>query len=83
MIITNSFKDDNHQLSQFSLKYPIAPSTRLLSYAFPHSYSSTKAHQNYYYDEYYEGVLEIANSLFKILLNQMVDNTMVAAVKEK
>jgi hypothetical protein len=30
----------------------------------------------------YEGILEIANSLLKILLNQTVDNTMVAAVKE-
>jgi hypothetical protein len=34
-------------------------------------------------NEYYEGNLEIANSLLKILLNQMVDKTMVAAVKEK
>jgi hypothetical protein len=32
--------------------------------------------------EYYEGIIEIANSLLKILANQMVDNTMVAvAVK--
>ena len=47
-----------------------------------HSPSSTKVPQNYYYNEYYEGILEIANSLLKILANQMVDNTMVAvAVK--
>jgi chromosome segregation ATPase len=38
--------------------------------------------QNYYYNEYHEGILEIANSLLKILSNQMVDNTMVAAVNE-
>jgi hypothetical protein len=48
-----------------------------------HSHSSTKVHQNYYYNEYREGTIEIANSLLKILLKQMVDNTMVAAAKEK
>jgi hypothetical protein len=48
----------------------------------PHSHS-TKVHQNYYYDEYHEGILEIAKSFLKILTNQMVYNTMVVAVKEK
>jgi DNA-binding CsgD family transcriptional regulator/cytidylate kinase len=38
---------------------------------------------NHYYDQYREGILEIANSLLKILLNQMVDNTMVVVVKEQ
>jgi hypothetical protein len=47
------------------------------------SHSSTKVHQNYYYNEYHEGILEIAGSLLKILLNQMVDDTMVRAVKEQ
>jgi hypothetical protein len=47
------------------------------------SHSSTKSHQNYYYNEYHEGILEIANSLLTMLLNQLVDKTMVAAVKEK
>jgi hypothetical protein len=33
-------------------------------------------------NEYYEGILEIANSLLKILLNQTMDITMMAvAVK--
>ena len=36
------------------------------------SHSSTKVHENHYYNEYHEGILEIANSLLKILLNQMV-----------
>jgi hypothetical protein len=40
-----------------------------------------KSHENYYYNEYHEGILEIANSFLKILTNQVVDNTMVAAVK--
>jgi DNA-binding CsgD family transcriptional regulator/chorismate mutase len=39
---------------------------------------------NHYYNEYREGILEIANSLLKILTNQIVDKTMVAAlVQEK
>jgi chorismate mutase len=38
---------------------------------------------NHYYDQYHEGIIEIANSLLKILTNQMVDKTMVAAVREK
>ena len=47
------------------------------------SHSSTKSNQNYYYNEYHEGILEIASSFLKILLNQTVDKTMVAAVREK
>jgi hypothetical protein len=42
---------------------------------------STRFHQNYYYNQYNEGILEIANSLLKILSRQTVDKTMVAAVK--
>ena len=43
----------------------------------------SKPYQNYYYNEYHEGILEIANSFLKILTNQMMDSTMVAAVQEK
>jgi hypothetical protein len=51
-------------------------------YASPHSHSFTKPYQNYYYNEYHEGILEIANSFLKILTNQMMDIAMVAvAVK--
>ena len=32
-------------------------------------------------NEYHDGILEIANSLLKILTNQIGDKTMVAAVK--
>jgi hypothetical protein len=39
--------------------------------------------QNRYYNEYHEGLLELAKGFLKILLNQLVDKTMVAAVKEK
>jgi hypothetical protein len=45
--------------------------------------TSTKPYQNYYYNKYHEGILEIAKGFLKILLNQLVDKTMVAAVKEK
>ena len=36
----------------------------------------------YYYNEYYEGKLEIAKGFLNILLNQSVNKTTVAAVKE-
>ena len=37
--------------------------------------------QNRYYNEYHEGLLELAKGSLKILLNHLVDKTMVAAVK--
>jgi hypothetical protein len=39
--------------------------------------------QNYYYDKYPEALVELAKGFFNILLNQLVDKTMVAAVKEQ
>jgi hypothetical protein len=39
--------------------------------------------QNRYYNQYHEWILELAKGFLKILLNQLVDKTMVAAVKEK
>jgi hypothetical protein len=42
-----------------------------------------KPYQNHYYNEYHEGLLEIAKTFFNGLLNQLVDKTRVAAVKEK
>jgi hypothetical protein len=51
---------------------------------YAHTFTSTKPqNQNHYYNEYHEGILEIANSLLKILTNQIVDKTIVAAVKGK
>jgi hypothetical protein len=48
------------------------------------SHSTAKSNQNYYYNEYHDGIIEIASSFLKILLNQMVGNTtMVAAVKRQ
>jgi DNA repair ATPase RecN len=54
----------------------------------PSSSTSTSSHspsaetyQNYYYNKYHEGLVEIAKGFLNILLNQLVDKTMVAAVK--
>jgi chorismate mutase len=38
---------------------------------------------DYYYDKYHEGLVELAKGFLKILSSQLVDKTMVAAVKEK
>jgi hypothetical protein len=43
--------------------------------------SARPQNQNYYYNEYHDGILEIANSLLKILTNQIVDKTIVAVLK--
>ena len=43
--------------------------------------NSTILYQNPYYNEYYEGLLELAKGFLNILLNQLVDKTMLAAVK--
>jgi hypothetical protein len=45
--------------------------------------TNTKSqNHNHYYNQYHEGILEIANSLLKMFLSQVVDNTMVAVVEE-
>jgi DNA-binding CsgD family transcriptional regulator/chorismate mutase len=48
----------------------------------PHS-PFIKPYQNYYYNKYHEGILEISKGFLNILLNQLVDKTMFAAIKEK
>jgi hypothetical protein len=44
---------------------------------------SPKLYENYYYNEYRECILEIAKTFLKILSNQIVDKTMVTAMKEQ
>jgi len=68
--------DDNVSNNSSTTTAPILSSSSTYS-------TSTKAYQNYYYDKYHEGILELAKGFLKILLNQLVDKTMVAAVKEK
>jgi hypothetical protein len=50
------------------------------SFLFP-SYPST--YQNHYSNEYLEGLLEVARVFFNVLLNNLTEKTMVAAVKGK
>ena len=46
------------------------------------SSTSTKPYQNRYYNEYHEGLIELAKGFFNSLLNHLVNKTMVGAVKE-
>ena len=73
-IIYNSKYDDNRDNNIFDS----SNNNTMISIS---SHSSKP--ENYYYNEYHEGILEIANSLLKILTNQIVDNTMITAVKQK
>jgi hypothetical protein len=82
-VIYNSKYDNNNDNIFESSASTTAVAISSSPYASPHSHSSIKIYQNYYYNEYREGILELANSLLKILLNQIVDNTMVAAAEEK
>jgi hypothetical protein len=45
------------------------------------SSSYPKPYQNNYYNEYHEGILEIAKTFFNGLLSQLVDKTMAAAIE--
>ena len=45
--------------------------------------TSTKIYENRYYNEYHEGLIELAKGFLTILLNQLVDKTMVAAAKRE
>jgi chorismate mutase len=65
--------DDNVSNSSSTTTVPI-PS------ASSHS-PSTETYQNQYYDKYHEGLVELAKGFLNILLNQLVDNTMAAALK--
>jgi hypothetical protein len=71
-VIYNSKYDNNDNIFDSSI------GTTVTAIASSQS-TSTKLYQNYYYNKYQECILEIANLLFKILLNQIVDKTMVAA----
>jgi hypothetical protein len=46
------------------------------------SSTSIMSYQNRYYNEYHEGLLEIAKGFFKSLSSHLVNKTMVAAVQE-
>ena len=73
-IIYNSGYDNNDNIFSSTTTSEAVPYT--------HTFTSTQSqNQNHYYNKYHEGILEIAKGFFNILLNQLVNNTMVAAVK--
>ena len=69
--------DDNASNGSSTITAPILSSSNSTYSTFP------KAYQNYYYNKYHEGILEIAKGFVKIMTNQLVDKIMVAAVKEQ
>ena len=80
VIYNSKYDNNNGNIFESSNSTTAAASS---PYASPHFHSSSKPNQNYYYNEYHEGILEIANSFLKILTNRMLDKTMVAAVKSE
>ena len=48
-----------------------------------HPNSPILQNQNYYYNKYHEVLLELAKGFLNILLNQLLEETMVAIVEGK
>ena len=67
--------DDNASNSNSTTTAQVSSSSSTYS-------TSPKVYRNYYYNKYHEGILEIAKGFLKIMTNQIVDKTMVAAVQE-
>ena len=69
--------DDNASNGSSTITAPILSSSNSTYSTFPKSY------QNYYYNKYHEGLVELAKGFLKILLNELVDKTMAeAAIKD-
>ena len=66
---SDSVFDSNRGITATAISPPYTSST------------STKPYQNHYYNKYHEGLVEMAKGFLNILLNQLVDKTMVAALK--
>jgi chromosome segregation ATPase len=81
-IIYNS-KYDDHNDNVFDSSKGTTVAALASSLSTSTSTSTTKPLQNHYYNEYHEGLLELAKGFLNSLLNQVVDKTMVAAVKGK
>ena len=70
--------------SKYDDKDNVFGSSTTTSEAVPYTHTSTFTKpQNCYYKEYHEGLLELAKGFYEILLNQLVNKTMLAAIKEK
>jgi chromosome segregation ATPase len=75
-IIYNSKYDDKDNIFDSTTTSEAVPYTHTIN-----TFTSTKPqNQNYYYDKYHEGLVELAKGFLKILSSQLVDKTMVAAV---
>jgi hypothetical protein len=79
VIYNNKYDNDGNDNVFDSSRGTIAVAAIASSLSAP---TSPKPRQNRYYNEYYEGILEIAKGFLNILLSQSVNKTMVAAVKE-
>jgi hypothetical protein len=78
-VIYNIKYDDNDGVFDSTRGSTVAALAPLLSKST--STSTTKPHQNHYYNKYHKGLVELAKGFLGILLNQSVNKTMVAAVK--
>jgi hypothetical protein len=66
--------DDNVYNSSSTTTAPISSSRSTYS-------TPTIPYQNHYYNKYHEGLVELAKGFHNLLLNQLVNKTIVAAVK--
>jgi hypothetical protein len=79
VVIYNSKYDNNDNVFDNTMG---TTASAAISSSSPYTSStSIMSYQNRYYNKYHEGLVEIAKTFLNILLNQLVDKTMVAAVK--
>jgi hypothetical protein len=83
IIYNSKYDNDGNLFDKRSSNSTTSVAISSSPYATPPSHSSTKIHQNYYYNEYHKVLVELAKGFLKLLSSQLVDNIMVAAVKEK
>jgi hypothetical protein len=76
-IIYDSKHDSDDNVYNSSITATAAVSSSSSYSTFP------KVYQNYYYNKYHEGLVELAKGFLNILLNHLVDKTIVAAIKRE
>jgi hypothetical protein len=76
IIYDSKYDSDDNTSNGSTTTAPVSSSSSTYS-TFP------KAYHNHYYDQYREGILEIAKGFVKIMTNPQVDKTMVAAVAKE
>ena len=70
--------------SKYDSEDNVFGSSATTSEAIPYTHTSTFTKpQNYYYDKYHEGILELAKGFLNIMSNQLVDKTMVVAAAKR